>query len=185
MSSLSGGSGSYSSDPLAAVRAMRVCYADPPYPGQGRRYKCAEMDHAELIARLVRDYPDGWALSTSSPALRDILPLCPPKARVMAWCKPFVPMRPTVPVAYAWEPVIVMGGRKRPRSRRSMMDWLLAGNEQSPLIPGFTGAKPAAFCFWLFNVLGLEPTDEFDDLFHGTGAVKLAWSYFCRQGVLL
>jgi hypothetical protein len=60
-------------------RPMRFAYADPPYPGQawrvyGRHEDYAgEVDHAELIARLERDYPDGWALSTpaaSSPTSR-------------------------------------------------------------------------------------------------------------------
>lgn len=34
---------------------MRIAYADPPYVGQGKRYHCPEIDHRELIDRLVRD----------------------------------------------------------------------------------------------------------------------------------
>src|SRR5690606_29922144 len=70
----------------------RLAYADPPYPGLARRYYgdqpsyAGEVDHAALIAQLV-GY-DGWALSTSAKALRDVLPLCPPAARVAAWVKP-------------------------------------------------------------------------------------------------
>ena len=39
---------------------------------------------------------------------------------------------------------------------------------------GFTGAKPADFCFWMFEVLNLEPTDLFHDEFPGSGAVTAA-----------
>jgi hypothetical protein len=40
--------------------------------------------YRELIASLMDGY-DGWALSTSAAALRDVLSLCPPQARVCAW----------------------------------------------------------------------------------------------------
>ena len=39
----------------------------------------------------------------------------------------------------------------------------------------FKGAKPRGFCFWMFEVLNLEPDDEFHDLFPGSGAVGNAW----------
>ena len=73
---------------------MLFAYADPPYPGRAYYYKressyAGEVDHKELVDRLVAQYPDGWALSTSSPSLADILPLCPEDVRVMAWVKPF------------------------------------------------------------------------------------------------
>ncbi len=32
-----------------------------------------------------------------------------------------------------------------------------------------TGAKPAVFCRWVFDLLGAEPQDEFTDLFAGSG----------------
>ena len=72
--------------PVAAQtsRAMRFGYADPPYPGHARVYRdhpdyAGEVDHAELISRLITEFPDGWALSTSAQALQDILALCPPR----------------------------------------------------------------------------------------------------------
>lgn len=54
---------------------MKFAYADPPYVGQAKKHysadpRCAEVDHAELIARLCADFPDGWALSLSSPSLK-------------------------------------------------------------------------------------------------------------------
>ena len=52
---------------------MRFIYLDPPYPGQARKhYKMPEVDHAALIQEAITDY-DGFALSTSSSALKDIL----------------------------------------------------------------------------------------------------------------
>ncbi|MFJ2502566.1 hypothetical protein [Microbacterium sp. NPDC087592] len=40
------------------------------------------------------------------------------------------------------------------------------------------GAKPAAFCRWMFDLLGAEPQDEFTDLFAGSGGVMRAWHAF-------
>ncbi len=148
---------------------MRFAYADPPYPGQaGKHYNREEVDHEELIERLVRDFPDGWALSTSSPALRELLPLVPKGHRVMAWVKPFCSFKPNVNPAYAWEPVIVMGGRPRGRDMDTARDWVSCN---ITLERGLSGAKPKEFCFWLFEVLNIQPGDELVDLFPGTGAV--------------
>ncbi len=40
------------------------------------------------------------------------------------------------------------------------------------------GAKPAAFCRWMFDLLGAEPQDDFTDLFAGSGGVQRAWDAF-------
>jgi hypothetical protein len=99
---------------------MKFCYADPPYFGLAQQFyghlhpEAAAYDkletHAALINRLSDEYPDGWAMSLQSPALKHILPLCPTDCRVMAWVKPFASFKPGVGVAYAWEPVIIRGG---------------------------------------------------------------------------
>lgn len=47
-----------------------------------------------------------------------------------------------------------------------------------------TGAKPPAFCRWLFAWLGARPGDEFDDLFPGSRAVTDAWRTFDTAPVL-
>jgi hypothetical protein len=158
---------------------MRFCYADPPYIGQARKHYrddplCAEVDHAELIARLDGGY-DGWALSMSSPSLRVIAPLVPERARFCVWIKPFCAFKANVTRAYAWEPVIVVPLRERPRTSPTIRDWVSAGITMKR---GLVGAKPAAFCDWLFEFAGLEPGDEFHDLFPGTGAVTRAWERF-------
>lgn len=163
---------------------MIFAYADPPYPGMAHRYpERREVDHAELIGRLIAEYRDGWALSTHMPALWELLPLVPRSARVMAWVKPFTAFRPNVGVAYAWEPVIVCGGRKRTRGQATLFDWVSAtvtpSREHTVL-----GKKPTKFCFWLFQVMNMQPGDELHDLFPGSGAVTKAWDAYCRQTVL-
>ena len=157
---------------------MRFAYADPPYIGQARRhYGCGEVDHARLIADL-QAY-DGWALSCSSPSLRELLPMCPPETRVMAWVKPFAIFKPNVNPAYAWEPVLVkVGPRKRERTEPTVRDWV---SENITLRRGLSGAKPERVCMWLFEVMGMTPEDELADLFLGTGAVTAAWEKWKSQ----
>lgn len=157
--------------------AVKIAYADPPYIGQAQKHyshdpQCAEVDHAVLIPQMSLNYPDGWALSASSPSLRQILPLCPDDVRVLAWVKPFCSFKPGVGVAYAWEPVIVRGGRPRTRQQPTVRDWVA---ENITLRKGLSGAKPIAFCFWLFEVMNMQPGDELIDLFPGTGIVSEAW----------
>lgn len=154
---------------------MRVAYADPPYMGQAKKHyshdpRCAEVDHAKLIEDL-ENY-DAWALSLSTPSLKTILPMCPDTARVGAWVKPFCAFKVNVNPAYAWEPVIFRVGRKRTREQDTVRDWV---SEVITLKKGLSGVKPVAFCEWLFQLLNMEPDDEFHDLFPGSGAVTRAW----------
>lgn len=53
-----------------------------------------------------------------------------------------------------------------------MRDWISAN---VLLRVGTHGAKPDAFCWWLFDLLGLEPGDALDDLYPGSGRVTAAW----------
>jgi hypothetical protein len=165
--------------PAPSLFPMRVAYADPPYPGYARYYRDhpdygGEVDHGELIERLCDEF-DAWALHTYSNALRDILPLCPPDVRVGAWVKPFASFKPEVAVQYAWEPVIFRGGRRRTghdRRGAALRDWI---SENITLKRGLVGAKPEAVAWWVFDVLGMLPDDELEDLFPGSGAVARAW----------
>jgi hypothetical protein len=159
---------------------LRFAYADPPYLGCGALYAKHHPDalvwddpetHRQLIERLSDEWPDGWALSGNSTTLKDILPMCPRDARVMAWVKPFAVFKPNVGVAYAWEPVIVRGGRKRTRQQQTVRDWCAVN---ITLRRGFTGAKPDKLIAWLFDVLNVQAGDTVDDLFPGSGAVTRA-----------
>lgn len=161
---------------------MRFAYADPPYIGQAKKHyshdpNCAEVDHRELIMRLYQEFPDGWALSCSTPSLKQILSYCPSDVRIAAWVKPFAIFKPNVNPGYTWEPVIWSGGRKRTRQQPTLRDWC---EEDWPdtikanitLKKGLCGAKPTAFCQWLFGLLNIELGDELVDLFPGTGIVS-------------
>jgi hypothetical protein len=166
--------------------AMKVTYADPPYLGCGKKFyaklhpDAGDWDrletHRSLIERLSAE-SDAWALSLSSSSLRAILPLCPDDVRIGIWVKPFASYKPGIKRAYAWEPVLFRGGRKRHRCERTVKDWVSAN---IMLKSGCPGAKPDAFCWWVFEFLGMEPEDEFIDLFPGSGAVTRAWQQWKR-----
>ena len=134
---------------------MKFAYADPPYIGQARKHyandpKCAEVDHAALIARLESNY-GGWALSCKSDAkeLAWLISLCKQDVRIGAWVKPFCSFKPNVNPAYAWEPVIFYTPVKHKRTDATVRDWVSAN---ITLRQGTPGAKPLAFCYWLFEV---------------------------------
>jgi hypothetical protein len=170
---------------------MRIAYADPPYIGQAKKHYgehpdyIGEVDHEALITRLVKEFPDGWALSCSSPSLRYLLPLCPEMVRIGAWVKPFCAFKRGVRPAYAWEPVIWIGGRNPPTFRHpppakgdeqtTPKDFVSAG---ITLRRGLVGVKPYAFCVWLFDLLGMRDGDDLVDLFPGSGAVSAAWARY-------
>ena len=166
---------------------LRLAYADPPYPANAWMYRrhpdyAGEVDHAALIEWLG-GY-DGWALSTSAESLPEVLALCPPGVRVAAWHRGGRPARSCWPLS-AWEPVIYCGGRQLIRdagdSRRA--DSITCGVSVVTTLPGrVIGAKPAAVCRWIFDLLGAGPGDTLDDLFPGSGAVGRAWTAFTSGG---
>ena len=159
---------------------MRFAYADPPYLGQGTKlYNDPTYDdpeaHRALVDRLCLEYPDGWAMSASSPTLRTILPMCPEDVRVSAWVKPFAVFKPNVNPAYAWEPVIWRGGRtKRSRTEDTVRDY---HSEVITLRRGMPGAKPPGFVSWIVGLLGADVRkgDTITDIFHGSGAMLGVW----------
>lgn len=165
---------------------LRLAYADPPYPGLARRcYEghpdyAGEVDHEELVAGLVRDFPDGWALSTSVDALVPVLRLCPPAARVAVWVRGERPAAAWTPL-HAWEPVIYTGGRAKLSAGAARRVDVLFGSPGPGRLADprrVVGAKPAAFCRWLFELLGAAPGDELVDLYPGSGGVARAWEVF-------
>lgn len=161
---------------------MKFAYADPPY------YRCCKMydhyhpdgrcwdnieTHAALVDRLISNYPNGWAMSLTWTSLRDILPLCPNTVRVAAWVKPFAAFKRNVRNAYTWEPVIVSGGRLSSKDGAPVTRDHLS--EPITLQRGLTGAKPHAFNRWVLDMLGfIDTEDTIDDLYPGTGGMRLA-----------
>lgn len=187
----------------ALDRPLRLAYADPPYPGQAHIYRghpdyAGEVEHARLLSRLA-GY-DGWALSTSARALPAVLALAVAQGlevRVGAW---FRRRRPhlTARVLNAWEPVVYAGGRRVvadvadthdasvARIPQLRTDDTLVGvtPRRRPTLPSAViGAKPPAFCAWVFRLLGALPGDELDDLFPGSGIVGRCWLDYTGQSV--
>ena len=172
----------------AATAPLRLAYADPPYPGTAKRYYAehpdyaGEVDHGALARQLVGDYPDGWALSTSARALPEVLEHVRAAGATDAWVASWVrgarPTRSKRPLN-AWEPVIISGGRQETpigagATRR--LDTLVYIARARLTDPNrVTGAKPAEFLWWLFDLLGAQPGDELDDIFPGSGGVSRAW----------
>lgn len=159
---------------------MKVAYCDPPYLGCAHYYpEKREVDHQKLILEL--EAYNGWALSASSPSLKTILAMCPDDVRVGAWVKPFCSFKPNVNPAYAWEPVIFKPARARGRDLPTVRDWVTSN---ITLRKGLVGVKPRDFCLWLFEILGMVDTDNFIDLFPGSGAVTRAWKEWQSQSRL-
>jgi hypothetical protein len=162
---------------------MKIGYADPPYPGRAQRTYgrhpdyAGEVDHAELVARLEAGY-DAWVLHTAASTLQDVLAVCPPRVRILAWVKPFASWKPNQWPAWAWEPVILCGGRNRFGEDQTPRDWL---PEPIATQRGLAGAKPYRVVAWALNCLGALPEDELDDLYPGTGAVLQAWQAWRDQ----
>jgi hypothetical protein len=165
------------------LASARFAYADPPYPGKSALYpEGEEVDHASLLEQLVAGYPDGWALSTSAAALRDVLLLCPPAVRVCVWRRGHRGGRAEGPLN-AWEPLIVYGGRSLlsdvPHDVVDVLDY--RGRFDS--FPGaLIGMKPPQFSVWMFALLGARAGDQLDDLYPGSGAVGRAWQLYTSLG---
>ncbi len=172
----------------ATDRPMIFAYADPPYPGKALIYpERTEVDHASLLERLTANYPDGWALSTSSEALRDVLSLLPGQVqvRICAWFKGprYTKSRRAL---VSWEPLIVAGGRPlRVDVVQDLSDGLIARGRFRAFPGALIGMKPPAFAEWMFRQLGASRGDRLDDLFPGSGAIGRAWARYTAPEVSL
>ncbi len=168
---------------------MRIAYADPPYLGccalyghdHRAPYGCWDQiaAHRRLITILHHNF-DGFVLHASSLSLPTLARLLPDESsRTMAWVKPFAAFKANVPVAYAWEPVIVKACRKPEVTHRQIMrDWV---DEPITMQRGLTGAKPERVCHWAFEMVGASRDDDLVDLFPGSGAVTRAWESWRSQ----
>lgn len=170
-----------------ATLPIRLAYADPPYPGLSARYYSehpdfgGEVDHRALLSRLQEF--DGWALSTNSDSLPLVLHLAVDlgieELQVAAWHRGPRKVRTSRPLR-AWEPVVYRGGRRVVREPlEAAVDFLDHVSRPRTTDPKrVIGAKPSAFAFWMFDLLGARPGDELVDLFPGSGGIARAWSAF-------
>jgi hypothetical protein len=158
---------------------MKFAYADPPYFKQGKKLygdlhpEAAKWDsqesHLNLIADLYLNYPEGFALSCNPADLSWILTKYP-ELRVCVWAKTFHQIRPTT-VQYAWEPLLLHGGRKENKRKPMVRDWISCARAMRK---GLVGAKPLTFNNWVLDLLNYQEGDVIDDLFPGTNGLAEA-----------
>ncbi len=139
--------------------------------------------------------------------LQEVLALCPAGARVAVWVRGERPNPRAGRPLNAWEPVIYHGGRilsdsstrtssdasstttahatpqptpeesRAPGGRR--VDVLIRRPRPRTTAPGHvTGAKPAEFARWIFDLLGALPGDDLTDLYPGSGGITTAWTAY-------
>lgn len=173
-----------------AVIPLRFAYSDPPYPGLAKKYYGdhpefgGEVDHRELIDRMVAEYPDGFALSTSKSALLSVWKMCPDETRLSIFNK-----GSRASVSYhernAYEPVLIYRGRERRMEPTEVLDDVLDWGGRQHSHPGaLVGMKSAPFCEWVFRQLGAMRGDSMTDIFPGSGAVSRAWRIYSGQPVI-
>ena len=168
---------------IAAGEPARFAYADPPYPGKAGYYpERQEVDHASLLEQLLAGGWDGWALSTSAAALRDVLPMCPASTRVAVWRRQHRPTKSRRPLN-AWEPLLIYGGRYLSmRTPQTVLDHLDYRGRYDSFPGALVGMKPPEFAVWMFAQLGAQAGDELADLFPGSGAIGRAWALYTARG---
>jgi hypothetical protein len=156
---------------------MRFAYADPPYYKQGKKHygklheEAFQFDtiekHIQLIDSLYQY--DGFAYSCNPADLNWILPKFP-ELRVCSWVKTFHQIRPTT-VQFAWEVVLLHGGRKDNKRKPMVRDWFQGNATRKK---GLVGAKSYEFNRWILQLLNYQTGDQLDDLFTGTGSMTEA-----------
>lgn len=166
-------------------KPLKLAYADPPYPGLSKKYYgkeasyAGEVDHRDLVDTLEQNF-HGWALSTSSKALKWVLALVQSDDVIVCpWVKPLRRVAGLGPVSIT-EYLIVSPGRRR-LIKPGLPDAFLGATARegdSKLI----GRKPINFVNWLFRVLGASPVDTLADLYPGSGIVGRCWREFSRPG---
>lgn len=165
-----------------STERRRFGFGDPPYEGKAHLYRAhpdygGEVSHEQVISRLAMF--DGAVWACSSDSLRRILELAPPEAKVGVWVRGERPGRSYRPLD-AWEAVVYWGGRFRLRTVEDRVTNALVfpARPRTSDPKRVVGAKPAAYCQFIFDLVGAEPGDEFVDLYPGSGGVTRAWEIY-------
>jgi hypothetical protein len=121
-------------------------------------------------------------MSTSAAALPRVLALAVAQdlpVRVAAWMRGARPHATARYPVSAWEPVVYVPVPSRVAGEPRRVDGLVHGVSALRTLPSrVIGAKPAAFCRWMFDLVGATAGDSLDDLFPGSGIVATTWELF-------
>lgn len=149
---------------------MKFAYADPPYLGHAQKNYGAKAKpydeletHQALIRHLVRNYPDGWALSMNPENLLELATEIPRGALICAWTKTNPEPMHTA-VLRSWEPLILWRNHRRAQAARPKTTLASSTYNAHKL----RGSKPEVFNRWVLALLGYEDGDTLDELFPGT-----------------
>lgn len=173
-------------------KSFALVYADPPYANC--RFKYARQNNSrqwgrnaradflrDIIARMesLRAPSGVCAISMATPEL-ELLSLFPSKRRVMAWTKPYAPMRPGVWPCYAWEPLVCWGrfpNREEQKTGKTPHDWLhLAPKRPKKSEGAHENPKPEEFGEWVLNVTLGPRAGDVCELYAGTAPIARAAS---------
>jgi len=172
-----------------AARPLRLAVADPPYPGLSRRYYgshpdfAGEVDHIALLLRLSAY--DGWVLCTSSDALPGLLALCVAqdlRVRIAVWVRGVRSNKATAPL-HGWEAVVYVPARSVVSSEPGCDVLIYPARARLSDPNRVTGAKPAPYIAWIFQLLGARPGDQLDDLYPGSGGFLRAWAIYNERSL--
>lgn len=157
---------------------MKFAYADPPYVGTGKKIygKLHSEAHLwdspehqkQLVQTLIKEYPDGWAMSCNPRDLHYLL--IDSNIRVCAWTKTFHQIR-HINIQYAWEPVLLYGGRDEGSRKPMVRDWV---SGHIAMKKGLRGSKPDYFNDWILSLLNFQKGDVIEDIFPGTNGMSEA-----------
>lgn len=155
-------------------RRSTAVYADPPYYGSEKHYRCDPVSLRDLIPRMEELAPVR-ALSMSQamlPAAIETVPV-PPSSRVCVWAKPWSRAH-SWPIA-SWEPVLIWGDlpARQPgkRTPRDVLVCASGGENRSE----FWAPKPDRFCDWVIDLIfGAKTGGTLLDLFSGSGGMSRA-----------
>lgn len=162
-----------------AEAPKRIGIFDPPYVGKAWLYEdhpdyAGEVDHAQLIDEL-RSF-DGWALFADGAEQGVVARLFPSDLsfRTAIWVRGARGVRSRFPQK-SFETIFYWPARIVPEDRRAQ-DSLVHFHHPRHTDPDFViGAKPAAVCEWVFNLLSARVGDTLEDRFPGSGSFSRAW----------